>query len=278
AILTQHITATPARPRDVAPQRRIPEAVENAILKSMAKEPDARFENMQALVNELTHIQMSVAPPPAPAKQGTGGYQPTLLTADVLAARGTPGRGTQVSGTRQPPPPTAGPVPATRVTGSATPANQSVAARPAYVEPPIVDASPPPRKSRAPLWIGLAGLMVLGGGGGGGDYYYSHYRATSWGTTAKPIAQAPAANTTTPPTNTTTPLANTTTPPGNTTTPLPVAPSTPKTIVLLDSVPEGASIIRDGQRLDETPANVEVTPGERVTFELHRDGSRDESI
>jgi len=53
---------------------------------------------------------------------------------------------------------------------------------------------------------------------------------------------------------------------------------TPKVIVLLDSVPQGAEIMRDGQRVDETPANVEIAQGETVTFELHRDGSRDEKV
>jgi serine/threonine-protein kinase len=270
AILTQHITATPARPRDVAPGRNIPEEVENAILKAMSKEPDGRFANMVEMANELARIQMALGGAPA-QPQRTGGYQPTLLAADVLAARShnamaAAGSQAAMPRTGTPAPRTAAPVPRTVAPVQAA---QSVAAQPAYVEPPIIDASPPKKKSSVGLILAISGVALAAAGGGGGYYYYTHFMNKP-----APVVTNPPPVQKDPPPVVQKPAVKDPEKSGEP----PAVVTKPKVVVLLDTRPQGASIIRDGQHIDETPANVEVAEGERVTFELHRDGSRDEEV
>src|SRR5215831_13863117 len=57
AILTQHITAAPLPPRDVAPDRDIPPELEHVILRAMAKEPGERFSTMSQMLGELERIE-----------------------------------------------------------------------------------------------------------------------------------------------------------------------------------------------------------------------------
>lgn len=56
-ILSQHITKPPPIPSTVNPTRSIPKPIEEIILKAMAKEPDQRFSNMQAMRDALKLVQ-----------------------------------------------------------------------------------------------------------------------------------------------------------------------------------------------------------------------------
>jgi serine/threonine protein kinase len=56
-ILSQHIGAEPVAPTELAPDRAIPPRLEAAILRALAKEPEARFATMAELAAELEAVQ-----------------------------------------------------------------------------------------------------------------------------------------------------------------------------------------------------------------------------
>jgi eukaryotic-like serine/threonine-protein kinase len=60
AILTMHVTEPPKPPRQAAPERDIPEALEAVVLRAMAKDPDDRFTDMRAMVAALLEIRRVV--------------------------------------------------------------------------------------------------------------------------------------------------------------------------------------------------------------------------
>jgi serine/threonine-protein kinase len=90
AILTQHVTEPPPPPRDVAPDREIPDELEAMILKAVAKDPAERFQDMGELVAALlelrrrlvgdaplrSNLRLSRILPPAAAAEVTEPPQP----------------------------------------------------------------------------------------------------------------------------------------------------------------------------------------------------------
>ncbi|NVB38895.1 protein kinase [Pseudenhygromyxa sp. WMMC2535] len=56
AMLDMHIEDPPPKPRELAPYADIPEAVEDAILRALAKDPDERFEDMADFVRALAAV------------------------------------------------------------------------------------------------------------------------------------------------------------------------------------------------------------------------------
>jgi serine/threonine-protein kinase len=75
-ILNQHISEAPERPTRVAPERRIPAALEATILRAMAKEPAERQASMAELADELERV----------AGQHTRPATVSVLPATVTAA------------------------------------------------------------------------------------------------------------------------------------------------------------------------------------------------
>lgn len=61
-ILTKHITTAPQPPRQLAPDREIPEAVERIILRAMAKELAERYATMAELLYDLEEVASELAP------------------------------------------------------------------------------------------------------------------------------------------------------------------------------------------------------------------------
>src|SRR6185369_10283242 len=61
-ILTKHITAQPLPPQAAAPDRNIPEEVEEMILRAMAKEPSDRYSSMHELTAALMQVAQRYAP------------------------------------------------------------------------------------------------------------------------------------------------------------------------------------------------------------------------
>jgi serine/threonine-protein kinase len=125
--MTAHLTAEPTPPRGVQPG--LPPALEQVILRAMAKDPAARFQSTG---------EMKAALEAAVAGAGAS-WQPAPVAAPA-APRET-----------------------------ALPATVAVAA-PEVLAPPALRAAPTavavtaPPASRAPLVLGLAGLLVVGGG------------------------------------------------------------------------------------------------------------------
>jgi serine/threonine-protein kinase len=61
-ILTKHITTQPMPPRQAAPERQIPEAIEAVILRALAKEAEERYQSMAELAGDLAAIASAEAP------------------------------------------------------------------------------------------------------------------------------------------------------------------------------------------------------------------------
>jgi serine/threonine-protein kinase len=61
-ILTKHITTQPMPPRQAAPERQIPEAIEAVILRALAKEAEERYQSMADLAGDLAAIASEQAP------------------------------------------------------------------------------------------------------------------------------------------------------------------------------------------------------------------------
>jgi serine/threonine protein kinase len=61
-ILTKHVTTPPSPPRQFAPDREIPEAVEHIILRAMAKELEERYATMSELLQDLEGFTLGRVP------------------------------------------------------------------------------------------------------------------------------------------------------------------------------------------------------------------------
>ena len=71
-ILTKHITTQPMPPRQAAPDKQIPEAIEAVILRALAKEAEDRYQSMAELAGDLGAIAAEQAPEvlqPRPSSQ-----------------------------------------------------------------------------------------------------------------------------------------------------------------------------------------------------------------
>src|SRR5262249_24057142 len=61
-VLSAHITQQPDPPSRAAPARGIPPALDDVILKAMAKEPAQRYASMNELVAALQELPLAAAP------------------------------------------------------------------------------------------------------------------------------------------------------------------------------------------------------------------------
>ena len=305
AILTQHITAAPMPPHQVAPERQIPESVEQVILRAMAKEPSERYPTMAAMLDDLGEVWREIfgasrpaTVPPGSSTLGAPSYGgrsgavraaaggqgsgPARAATPIGQRSGGPARGlrTPVSSSQERGrPPSGG-------TRKPTPAELAVATTAAASDPlhatlPAIRSSmaqhrtpgddeeglePLPSRSRAPV-IAATALVVLAGAAGA-YYYFGIVRARTRSAPVVMPAPSPA-----PPT----PVV--VTPPAPELAPPAPAPAGPHIVsVLLDSVPPGAAIIRDGKHFSDTPEQIDVADGTTLMVELHRDGYRDLAV
>jgi serine/threonine protein kinase len=91
-VMAKHIRETPQRPTVVAPTASIPESLEGVVMKALAKEPDARFQNAAQFDAALERCVVDVLAAehvvhPAPAPQGFTRRQVAwVVSACTLAA------------------------------------------------------------------------------------------------------------------------------------------------------------------------------------------------
>jgi serine/threonine protein kinase len=91
-ILTKHITTAPLPPRQFAPDREIPEAIEQIILRAMAKELEERYADMAALLRDLeTASQLAFDVPAAPARTTTGNQRVPSGPSEIAQIRKSAG-------------------------------------------------------------------------------------------------------------------------------------------------------------------------------------------
>jgi serine/threonine-protein kinase len=298
-ILTKHITSEPKRPTEIAPDREIPLEIENVILRAMAKEPSDRYASMAELMNDLVSVMHMYAPnyvsptgsqpmlPPRSAPMAAHSSQTgrQLPIAPTMVATGAQADAIRRS---QPPPGLRGPSQPVAATMTADAMgrpptgpqqllrgpSQSQPIRPATPpfgtpigpstgasEPiPYAYEEPPKKKSSMGLVLGLIGLLVAGGGAAAFVVFKKQPEApVPVPETPKPIAAAAVVPVPQP------------TPP-----PRPSAPADERVIV--DSLPPGAKIMKDGVQIGETPEDVRVPAGGTVLVTLHKDGFVDEPI
>ncbi len=140
-ILTQHITATPVAPSQLAPERQIPPQFEALILRAMSKEPAQRFASMDEMAQALAQLAQELAPTLGSASQA---YQAISFEARVGSGAMQPARL-----------PSGGFLPLG--TGAVAPpsASQVMAAQP---------PAPAPAKSGMGWWILIAGILAATAG------------------------------------------------------------------------------------------------------------------
>jgi serine/threonine-protein kinase len=201
-ILTQHITADPKPPSQMAAenQKRLPAGIEPVIVRAMKKEPDERYQTMDELVQALVTLYRGVA--------GSGmssymeAYQPGGPESATMAAVGPQSSSMPVAhppsptpmpigpgGPGHPTPTPRGPGPGGQPTpmpqqrgpsgsqplqpGPMGPGHPGPGARPGFQSGPNAyssgSAAYQPQKSRAGLWIIL--FLILAGGGGAALYF-----------------------------------------------------------------------------------------------------------
>jgi eukaryotic-like serine/threonine-protein kinase len=292
-ILNQHIAAVPIEPRVLAPERNIPVELQALISKALAKEPGERFATMQELVTALEGVAPLLpaftamvpgrerVPTPAPlvltppssssasspsgerAGAGAGAIvarpSSAVRVAAPVATPATPAKRDPSGAMRlsKPPPTSTGEVAAAqgaRLTGEATDARA----------PTLPPADAPPKK-RGGLVAGVAVLLAALAAGG----WFVFARKPPIATTS--IAPRSTIDTTKP--------AETKPPEAKADTkaePTPEAAKNDAREVLIDSLPTGAKIVRDGKVVAETPEALQFTTATELV--LRKDGFVDKTL
>lgn len=138
-VLTRHITETPARPRDRAPDRDIPPDLEEVVLRAMAKKPDERFPDAESLSAALAGIRARwEGPETIPLRNPK-----RLPLVQRIAAPAEAPAGSRAT--------------------AATPAAVTATAGEIVVSPVVQRATPPRR--RWPLGLAFAALVAFGSWG-----------------------------------------------------------------------------------------------------------------
>ncbi len=138
AVLLKHMQDPLPRPGDFVPG--LPDSVERVIFKALAKEPNERFQSMDAFAGALEGLASSAAKSPA-------------LTLPAVPHAAPPG-GQPIAPPVSPAPPVARP---------AQPGAYSAAARPAPAQPPASGApgsTQPPAPSRRNHWLAVGGGLL----------------------------------------------------------------------------------------------------------------------
>lgn len=87
SVIYHQLETEPPSPRKLNPE--VPEAVDAVIMKALAKEPDARFDRVEAMIDALhqaTGHRLSASPPAAPAAQAGAAPLPDSVTVVANAA------------------------------------------------------------------------------------------------------------------------------------------------------------------------------------------------
>jgi eukaryotic-like serine/threonine-protein kinase len=152
SLMSAHLEQTPPAPITVRPG--LPQALNDIILMSLAKDPSARFQSAEAFRNALASVDPGAAPL---------AYQPAAMPASATRAA-TP--------MAPPPRPAALPVPA--------------------VPAAVVATSPPASSSHRGLYMGIGALIVVAVLAAAG-FYNSHRAQTPASPASSDSATAPAA-------------------------------------------------------------------------------------
>ncbi|HSN29637.1 MAG TPA: serine/threonine-protein kinase [Kofleriaceae bacterium] len=247
----KHLTEMPVPPRQTEGGAHIDERLEALILRSLAKDPNERFNHILELRDGLLHMLGGIEThPPGYASLVQSAVRPALMT------------------TQLPPHMLPLPAPAMATTVPTPPHASAMASQPnpallysQYTQQPVA----PVEVSRTPLWLWLVGAAVAIGGGVAGALWYAN---------REPAEPAPAAQ------PAPVQMATTTAPPAPTVDPAQPAP--PQLVELrFDSLPS-AGVFADGHsaELCHTPCNYtfDVKDGAKRTLVVRADGYRDKSI
>jgi serine/threonine-protein kinase len=271
-ILTQHITAEPAPPGQMAMQmgRVLPPGIEQVIGRAMRKDPTERYQSMDELVGDLVRIYRGIA------GAGMSGYmhaqgQPVAL----------PG-GSQQLPVQVTPVPT--PVPGLYRAGE--PADDA-------------DELELPRRGRAGRWLVIA-LSIAALGGGVAFFALSRQGGDPSGTAAAggvaptapaalaptapaaplpgaaPVPAAPVAEVAGPAPGTGTGTTGAVAGGGETAEP--TAPAPRPVNVIINSRPQGAEVWLGEERVGRTPTLVEVVPGQPKIVSVRRRGFAEQRV
>jgi len=253
-ILTQHITATPAPPRQLAPDRQIPVEFEQLILRAMAKEPAQRFASMDEMAQALAHLAQTLAPALGGASQA---YQ--AISFEVRAGSGSMAPARTPSGGMLPLGGATGVGPATppQVSGG----SQAMAAVAAPVPSVAMAAQPARTGSGVGIWILILGILA----------------ATAGVVTVAVIVLRSSVKSIVRPEPVTReePVVVVE---NREKVPLPPAPGAKEIEVLVDSIPAQAKILVDGKPFADAPEVVKVKAGGALEVTLHKDGFVDKSV
>ncbi len=249
-VLTQHVTSQPMAPREAAPQRDVPPQIEAVILRAMAKERDDRFLSMEEFGSALVEIANELAP--------TLGDGSEAFRAIVFEQR--------LSG---PMPPLAS-HPGIRIPApSPTPRSEPPRTSPPPVPVGSEGLTPPQSLIKWAVGLGLVTLAIAGSAA-----------ALLW---RDPAPRAPVPPLTAAPVP---PLAVAPVPALPTPRPAPAPQSAPppslkgaaEVEVLVDSIPNGATLLIDGNTVAFTPEVIKVEEGMRHTVTLRKSGYRERTL
>ncbi len=236
AVLTQHVTATPAPPSQLA-SRHIPDELEQVVLRAMAKEPDDRYQTVDELSDALAAARDGVAYEPVETPSTLA------LAPDVTGPGVRTGPGIQVAG---PDDLTVIPVKETATAGE------------------IMAAMDPPRR-RTGLIVAVAALAVVLGAGGVLAYFHLSKPDPAGGPN---VVAAKADDEDEPKEPEEKPEAK------QEAQPAPKKVASGHVEVILDSQPTGAYIYHGKKRIGRTPHFLSVPRGEVLKLSLHRPGYR----
>ena len=243
AVLTQHVTATPIPPSKIT-SRHIPQALEDAVLRAMSKEPEKRYQEVEELIEALETLRQQA---------------PSQLSVSTLKAPGA----------LDAPEPPAVQTGFGKAETSAAAAPELVSVKQTATAGELVLATDAPRRKTG-LILAIAGAALLLCGGGVLALF--HFNKTDPSTDRPHVSGVPG--------EPEEPAKKEKKPPAT----LKTAPpekkiEEPKMVeVILDSEPSRAFIYEGQKRIGRTPEVIAVPRGTRVLLFLQRAGYRKKPV
>jgi serine/threonine-protein kinase len=150
---------------EVKPDHSVPAAVEDLVYRCLSKSPEDRFASMDELITAIKHTAQGTLPQGA-MLSGTGDFfsslaPPSLSSGEQFARASTPPALPAAPRTPRPPPLPGDDDAAPSIT--AEPAPSITVAPTLTASPAPVASAPPPRRSFAPVAVGLFALSVAVG-------------------------------------------------------------------------------------------------------------------